>query len=132
MDRDEYQNWDSSNPGISFNLTWGRLTIFKTTLQELGHPEYIHFMCDTERKKFAIEACGLDDPGGHLLLERKGREYCEVKCRELMRFIYRSCGWKEKVSYRVVGEMNPEKERMEFDLSKAFEIVEGRFRKPTE
>ena len=132
MEKDEYQNWDYSNPGVSFNLTWGRLTIFKTTLRELGFPEYIHFLCDTDRKRFAIEPCGLEDPGGHRLLVAKGRKSCDVKCLELMRFIFRGCGWKEKVTYRVAGKMNPAKKRVEFDLSEALEIVEGRLIRPTE
>ena len=47
-----------------------------------------------------------------------------------MRFIFRGCGWKEKVTYRVAGKLNPAKKRVEFDLSEAFEIVEGRLRIP--
>ena len=130
MKVDEYQIWDYNNPGISFSLTWGRITIFKTTLKELGFPEYIHFMCNMDRRKFAIEACGLDDPGGHRLTEPKNRESCDVKCLELMRYIFRGCGWKEKVTYRVAGKLDPVKKRVEFDLSEAFEIVEGRLRIP--
>ena len=132
MERDEYQNWDNNNPGISFNLTWGRITIFKTTLKELGFPEYIHFLCSTERRRFAIEACGLDDPGGHRLSEPRTRESSDLKCMELVRFIYRGCGWKEKVTYRVEGKLDSAKKRVEFDLSEAFEIVEGRLKKPKE
>ena len=130
MERDEYQNWDYNNPGISFNLTWGRITIFKTTLKELDFPEYIHFMLNTERKMLAIEACALEDPGGHRLTELKTRESCDVKSLELMRFVFRVCSWKEKVTYRVAGNLNPAKKRVEFDLSEALEIIEGRLRKP--
>ena len=39
-----------------------------------------------------------------------------MKCLELMRFIFRGCGWKEKVTYRVAGKLNPAKKRVEFDL----------------
>ncbi len=130
MERDEYQNWDYNNPGISFSLTWGRITIFKTTLRELGFPEYIHFMFNTDRKMLAIEACALEDPGGHRLTELKTRESCDVKSLELMRFVFRVCGWKEKVTYRVAGKLNPAKKRVEFNLSEALEIVEGRLKKP--
>lgn len=130
MDKEEYQSWDYNNPGISFSLMWGRITIFKTTLKALEFPEYIHFMWNADRKKFAIEACGIDDPGGHRLSESKGRESCDVKSLELLRFVFRGCEWKEKVTYRVAGKLNPAKKRVEFDLSEALEIVEGRLRSP--
>ena len=128
MNNEEYLAWDYMNPGISFNMTYGRITIFKTSLKMLGMPEYIHFMCSMDRKMFAIEPCELDDPGSHRLWGTRSRDSCDVKCKILVRFVFQGCGWKENSTYRISGELNPEKHRLEFDLSKSFEIVEGRMK----
>ena len=45
---EEYKNWDLTAPGISFSARTGRITIFKTTIEALGHPEYFHFRFSPE------------------------------------------------------------------------------------
>lgn len=126
MKNDEYVTWDWSKPGISFNLTYGRITLFKATLKTIGEPEYVHFLCNADRKKFAIEPCSMDDPGSHRLMEQLNRESCDIKCMQLVRFVYQCCGWNEKTTYRLEGRVTGDYRRVEFDLSETFVIVDGR------
>ena len=50
---DNYAVWNYETLGISFNVNSGRLTIFKTTLQAIGYPEYFYFLFTPEEPSFA-------------------------------------------------------------------------------
>ncbi len=56
---------DYSSPGISFDLKNGRIFVYKTTAEAIGHPEYARFMFSPEDRVFGIQACGIDDEGAH-------------------------------------------------------------------
>ena len=60
---EEYVIWDYTTPGISFSINSGRITIFKTTLEAMGYPEYYHFLFSPEDMLFGIEPCNIDDGG---------------------------------------------------------------------
>ena len=62
MAEDKYAFWDLKQPGISFNLTDGRITIFKSTLDIIGYPEYYRFLFSPEDRLFAVQKCGISDP----------------------------------------------------------------------
>ena len=49
---------------------------------------------------------------------------------EGVRFVYRSCRWKEKITYRVPGVAYPADRAVQFDLTTAYEIHEGRVMEP--
>ena len=100
---DEYIAWDYSSPGISFNVVSGRITIFKQTLVAMGYPEYFRFLFDPEEQFFGIEPCGIDDHGANRLPEEMPREHYDLKSKDLVRFVYRSCGWQKKLTYRIAG-----------------------------
>lgn len=51
------------------------------------------------------------------------------KTMDLVRFVYQSCCWKQKITYRVVGVGFREDGAVQFDLTTAYEIHEGRVRK---
>ena len=133
----EYIVWDYSNPGISFSVATGRIRVFKQTLVVMGYPEYFRFLYDPEQQYFGIEPCGIDDKGANRLPEVNRhpddsitREYYEIKSKDLVRFIYESCGWKKKLSYRIAGAVDGR--IVYFDLQKAYEIHEGRVKEAAE
>ena len=124
---EEYVSWDLKQPGISFCLGEGRITLFKSTLDILGYPEHYRFLFSPEDKLFAVQKCGMSDPGSNRLGELKQDHY-SVKTMDLVRFVYQSCGWQEKITYRVAGVAFPEDQAVQFDLAAAYEIHEGRVR----
>lgn len=119
--------WDNADPGISFSIRSGRITVFKTTLEAMGYPEYFHFLFSPEYLFFGVEPCGINDGGAHSLLDAMTREHFDIKCMDLTRFVYKTCGWGKKLTYRVPGaQYEPDSQLVCFDLRRAFEIHEGR------
>ena len=126
---EEYIIWDQSAPGISFNVVTGRITIFKQTLVALGYPEYFRFLFSPEDMFFGVEPCGIDDEGANRLPEEITREHYDIKSIGLVRFVYKTCGWQKKLTYRIAGEKYAlDSGLVLFDLSRAYEIYEGRMR----
>lgn len=126
---DEYVSWDYSAPGISFNVGSGRITIFKTTLEAIGYPEYFRFLFSPEDQVFGIEPCEMDDGGAHRLPEIVKRDHYDIKSKDLVRFVFQSCGWAKKLTYRVPGVRKaPDSHTVYFDLRQALEVHEGRTR----
>ena len=124
---DEFVAWDFTVPGISFNINSGRITIFKTTLKAIGSPEFFHFLFSPEDLFFGIEPCGIDDGGAYRLPDNLSREHYDLKSMDLVRFVYRTCGWKKKLTYRIPGErLAPDSHTVYFDLRQALEVHEGR------
>lgn len=67
---EKYISWDLKQPGISFSLADGRITIFKRTLDVLEYPEYYRFLFSPEdqafcRAKMRDERSGLQSAGRH-------------------------------------------------------------------
>ena len=124
---DDYIIWDNSVPGISFNVDSGRITIFKTTLKAMGYPEFFHFLFSPEDLVFGIEPCHIDDGGAKRLPDNLSRDHYDIKSKDLVRFVFQSCGWKKKLTYRVPGMLSaPDSHRVYFDLRQALEVHEGR------
>lgn len=124
---DEYTAWDFKAPGISFNLDSGRITIFKTTLKAIGYPEFFHFLFSPEDLLFGIEPCGIDDGGAYRLPENVKDDHHDLKTKDLVRFVYQTCGWKKELTHRIPGELAaPDSHTVYFDLQKALEVHESR------
>ena len=129
---EEYISWDYQTPGISFSKKSGRIIVFKKTLELLGFPAYYRFLLDPDGKSLAVQSCEMDDEGSHKLPKLTQNDYCEIKSLALVKFIYKSCRWNGKISYRVPGAVVPEFNLVQFDLTKALEIHEGRLIEPNE
>ncbi len=125
---EEYYTWNHSALGISFMISAGRITIFKTTLAALGYPEYYRFMFNSSDLRFAVQACGIDDDGAKQMPGGKGSDHCDIKSMKLVRYIYRTCGWNTRLSYRIEGAAVPDQRLVAFDLTRAYEIHEGRLK----
>lgn len=122
---DGFVTWDLKQPGISFCLNEGRITLFKSTLDVIGYPEFYRFLFSPEDRLFAVQKCGMGDHGANRL-GKVNQDHYSVKTMDLVRFVYSACGWKEKVTYRIAGVSFPEDQAVQFDLESAFEIREGR------
>ena len=128
---EEYISWDYQMPGISFCEKFGRIIVFKKTLELLGFPAYYRFLFDPEGQSFAVQSCEMDDEGSHKLPKLIKNDYCEIKSLALVKFIYKSCRWNGEISYRIPGQMVPNHNLVRFDLNKALEIHEGRLIEPS-
>ena len=130
MDERKYVVWDYSMPGISFCLKSGRVTIFKTTLEVIGYPEFYRFLYNPDTKMMAIEPCAMNAPGAYALVNVKKEETYDVSSMSFVRIMYHENGWNEEISYRIAGVAYPQDRAVEFDLTKALEIHEGRVMEP--
>ena len=115
----EQNTWIFSDPGISFSASSGRITIYKTTLTALNHPPYFRFLFDTQQLQFAVEICGFASSGSHHLPEDTLREYHDIKSKDMVRFVYQTCGWDKRFTYRIKGITMPQRRMVVFDLRTA-------------
>ena len=131
MEEQQYLDWDYSIPGISFCMKSGRFTIFKTTLDVMGYPEYYRFLYNAKERKLAIEPCMIDSQGAYALVNVKKEESYDVSSVDFVRMMYRENRWNRRISYRIAGWAFPEERAVEFDLTAALEIHEGRVMRTT-
>lgn len=95
----------------------------------MGYPEFFRFRFSPEDMFFGIEPCGIDDGGAHRLPEEITREHYDIKSKGLVRFVYKTCGWQKKLTYRVPGEkFAPDSHLVYFDMRQAYEIHQGRMK----
>ena len=89
----EHIVWNHSDLGISFAASSGRINIFKTTLKAMGYPPYFRFLLDTVHKQLGIECCGYESDGSHTLPDDHTEEYYTINSKDMVKFIYQTCGW---------------------------------------
>ncbi|MDD7517075.1 hypothetical protein [Ruminococcus flavefaciens] len=118
--------WNQSDLGISFAASSGRINIFKTTLKALGYPPYFRFLLDTDHKQLGIECCGYESDGSHTLPDDHTQEYYTVNSKDMVRFIYQTCGWDKRFTYRIKGIAIPDRRMVVFDLTTALKVAEFR------
>ncbi len=124
---DKYIMRDYPTPGISFSIESGSITLFKTTPAAIGYPVDYRFLFSPDGLIFGIEPFGIDDGGAHRLPEKLKFDHYGIKSKDLVRFIYPSCGWARKLTYRVPGvRESPDSHTVYFDLRQAPEVHEGR------
>ena len=125
-----YETWDVSNPGITFALSTGRISVFLRTLTLLEYPQYYCFRFCSDLEQFDIRACEKNDEGAKRLRIRAPKEGVTVKDINLVRTVYSVCGWNPGISYRIAGSVMSEDKLVRFNLSGAYEIHESRLMKP--
>ena len=74
-----FVSWDPEQPGITFSAKYGRILIFKRTLDLLGFPECYRFLFSPEDQLFAVQACKISDEGSHTLPPESIREIIGLK-----------------------------------------------------
>lgn len=128
MPKDEYITWDFSMPGITFSQKYGRITMFKKTMDMIGFPEYYRFLFNQGAGFFAIQACRIDDEGAQRISDVSDGDAVEIKSMDLVRYIYRCARWSPKHSYRIAGKVYHDERIVKFTLSEAMEVHEGRLK----
>ena len=128
---EQYISWDLSQPGLSFSLSSGRIIVFLRTLALLGYPEFIRSLFNPDSGMFAVQTCRMNDEGAKRLPIQKPDECVSIKNMDLVRLVYSSHHWNPRISYRLAGEFFPSEKLVNFDLSAAYEIHEGRIKKPS-
>ena len=128
MSKDEYIVWDYSLPGITFSEKYGRITVFKKTMELIGFPEYYRFLFTQDAGFLAIQACRIDDDGAQRISDVWDGEAVEIKSMDLVRYIYRCTRWSSKRSYRIAGEVYRDERIVKFTLSEAMELHKGRLK----
>ena len=67
-----------------------------------------------------------ESDGSHQLLDVMTREHYDIKSMDLVRFIYETCGWDKKYTYRINGIAMPDHRMIVFDLTTALKVDEFR------
>lgn len=122
----EYASGENNSLGINFGIYAGRITLFKGTITALGHPEFYRFLFDPDSRKFAIQCCSIDANGANQLPRQLNRDRYSTYSLDLVRYIYKICGWEIDSSYRIIGTALPESRMIIFDLNKALRVIERR------
>ena len=128
MPKDEYITWDFSMPGITFSQKYGRITMFKKTMDMIGFPEYYRFLFNLDAGFFAIQACRIGDEGAQRISDVSDGDAVEIKSMDLVRYIYRCARWSPKHSYRIAGKVYHDERIVKFTLSEAMEVHERRLK----
>lgn len=113
--------------GISFSLKRRRVLIHRSTIKEIGNPEYIRFLVNSADKKLVVQACDYSETNSHEVPEWSGTANSfEITSLQMQKIIWQICGWHKEKTYRVAGTLYPEHGLVEFDLSEAKVVSEFR------
>lgn len=129
MSEKQTNTWQQNMLGLTFRYADGRISVFKSALEAIGRPEFYHFLYNPIKQMFAIQACGIDEEGANRLPKHSTDDRYEIKSKGLVRLIYQSCGWDRTRSYRLPGVEYPQHRLVNYDLSRAIPIFEGRIDK---
>ena len=110
---------------ISFSLNKGTIRLFRSTVKAIGEPEFYRFLLNTGRKKIALQACGMRDDGAKKVPIVKYEDCYEHTSIDLVRFVYKACGWDPYQSYRAYGVLIEKENLVEFDLANAVGLATG-------
>jgi len=128
--------YDDGKPGnrlgMSFSITRGRLLVYHATIMELGNPEYIRFLYNDGRKRFAVQCCEKIDKEGFRVPRIRSGEHFQFELRSgpLLSVIYKKCEWNIDKAYNVLGTAYPEHRLVEFKLDDAEIISSNQFMDP--
>ena len=118
--------------GMSFSITRGRLMVYHATIRELGNPDYVRFLYNDGRKRFAIQCCEKIDKEGFRVpkVDPGERFQFDVRSAPLLSVIYKKCEWNIDKAYNVYGTSYPEHRLVEFRLDDARQISASQFIDP--
>ncbi|MCI6369091.1 MAG: hypothetical protein MR804_09400 [Limosilactobacillus reuteri] len=101
-----------SNAGVSFS---------QATIAQLGKPEYVKALINSESRQFVIQVVGASDPS-RISFFRKKKKNMNVRWNNsiLKNELSSLMGWDlETFTYRIDGDFHKEENLMLFDLSQA-------------
>ena len=119
------RTWNQRMLGLTFNAVDGRITIFRSTLEELGWPTNYRFLYNRKAKQVAVQNCAAEDAGSYKTPKLNVSNSCEIKCMAFVRMIYRDMRWNQDNTYRLEGKSIPGQQLVSFDLSSPFLVENG-------
>lgn len=107
---------------ISIDPRKYRLRFYKTLLQELGSPKYIHLLVNPNTRMLAVRSIPNEQPGCIQINSHLYKDNCfEIYSFALTEQLFQTLGWTDRtVSYRLKGAVSPAKKIALF----AFDNVE--------
>ena len=105
----------------ALNQSW----ILSWDMSRMMLPPYFRFLLDTENGKLAVEKCSYKSSGAHQLPEDTSHDGYELKSMDMVRFIYQTCGWDMKSTYRIRGIAVPDRDMVVFDLTTAYRVTKS-------
>ena len=120
--QEERKEWPVNAKGLTFDPVQERITIFRTTIEAIGTPEYYRFLFNPTRKKFAIQACAINDEGAEKMPKLRDGDCCYVRSALLVRYVFDTCSWNRELTHRVEGVLRPEQKLVEYDLTRSWEL----------
>ena len=107
--------------GLSFSHKSARVLIHRSTLEALGNPAYIRFLCSIRTNRVSVQVCAKEESGAIKVPLRKTRKPITICSLVMQRTLWDACDWNRGSNYRVWGVLYPKHELVEFDLTKAEE-----------
>ena len=120
------RTWNQRMLGLTFNAVDGRITIFRSTLEELGWPTHYRFLYNRKAKQVAVQNCTAEDAGSHKTPKLNASNSCEIKCMALVKMLYRDMRWERNNTYRLEGKNIPGQQLVSFNLDTPFLVEKGK------
>lgn len=114
--------------GMTFSLKRARVSIYQDVMKALFNPNCFRFLINGRDRKLAIQVCQFGEDGFHIVPDenQRNRWYCyEITSIEMLRMIWKICGWHPDRTYRVFGKLHTRERIVEFDL-KCAEMLSDR------
>lgn len=104
--------------GVSLCQKTGIIRIFRSTIKELGDPKYIRFLFNPEKRTLAVQATSRKEEECFRVPKYNSKDWDFKICSvQMLRMIWKVCGWNENDTYRAAGTHYPEYNLVEFDLN---------------
>ena len=106
--------------GVSLCQKTGIIRIFRSKIKELGDPKYIRFLFNPEKRTLAVQATSRKEAECFRVPKYNSKDWDFKICSvQMLRMIWKVCGWNENDTYRAAGIHYPEYNLVEFDLNQA-------------
>lgn len=113
---------NAKRPVILVDLKKDRIRIYKNTLRALGTPDYVLLLVNPEERTLVILLSDRSDPRAHHIpsVPLEVQRTFELYSRSLIKNLRNVCrDWKDNQSYRMYGEVIPNKGMVRFYMSDA-------------
>ncbi|MCD7804453.1 MAG: hypothetical protein LUH03_04765 [Oscillospiraceae bacterium] len=112
-------------PGISLSKKYGKIVVFRSTMQALSEPRYIKFLINMEKGCLAIQACEkkILDSFRVPIFDSKETEF-RIYSDRLLGMLWKRYGWDSGYTYHMDGALYPEHGIVEFNLNEAVQLAD--------
>ena len=117
-----FRGWPADAKGITFEPCKWRILIHKSTIEALGTPEYVRFLFNAEKRRFAVQACGMHDDGAEKLPKLQTGDGGYVYCMFLVQYVFKTCEWNPEYTHRAAGILYSRERLVDFDLNHFWEL----------